>query len=76
MSNSDAVTWEMPFDIAERYFYFAKAMEQYEITEEEFAESVASLPGYPLKRPLRSGDNLVIRILPKIMNTKRKRIIH
>jgi hypothetical protein len=57
------IEWKVSYDTAERYWQLSQELETYEIDQEEFANKVAELPGYPLARPLQNGDNLHL-VLP------------
>lgn len=58
------IVWTMPITTAERYVDLNQRLQNYEITDEEFAEELATLPGFPLKRGLLPGDDLRIQVLP------------
>ena len=70
-----AIVWEVPWDVAERIYYMQQQVENYELTREEFRDALTGLPGYPLTRPLTSGDNLVVRIKMKATTHGKKVII-
>jgi hypothetical protein len=55
------IVWEMSLDQAEAYYEVARRLENYEISQGEFAEEITKLPGYPLRRKLLPGENLIIR---------------
>lgn len=55
------IVWEMNLDQAEVYYRLAQKLENYEISQDEFAEEITKLPGYPLRRKCLPGENLVIR---------------
>jgi hypothetical protein len=67
MSNA-VVVWEMSYDQGEEYFELLRQVENYEIDDDEFAERLMTMPGYPLPG-LPNPDawvTLHIRIRPKI----------
>lgn len=59
----------MPFDVAERYFYFAKQLDNHEIDADTYRHEVAMLPGYPLDRLLTGGDDLTIEIVKRTITS-------
>jgi hypothetical protein len=65
---SEVVVWEMSYDQGEEYFELLRQVENYEIDDDEFAERLMTMPGYPLSG-LPNPDawvTLHIRIRPKI----------
>jgi hypothetical protein len=54
--------WEMDWDTAEEYMELARQMEEYEISQEEFAEKLSMFPGYPLDRLPYPGEDLTIAV--------------
>jgi hypothetical protein len=60
-----SIRWEMDSRVVERYMELARQMEAYEISQEEFAEGLTFLEGYPLDRLLMPGEDLRIVVKGK-----------
>jgi hypothetical protein len=58
------IIWEMDRDTAEKYLQIVAEFENQEISEEEYADLMMSLPGYPLPGLPSVGATLRIVIRP------------
>ena len=67
-----SIIWRMDYDTAEEYMELARRMESYEISQEEFAETLSFFPGYPLDRLMLPGEDLTIQVSKKVQVGFRK----